>query len=248
MTFFLNVDNGGHYFWHIKSGTIQREMPLWPKELKTPLLPPTRWAIPNDTLLHLSFNGFHLLTVPYRVTAPAACSRLLSTPSTTTTQSRMAAASTEVATMAVHRSWTRPLHEVRPATTLIPIRRTKSGKIWNTSECGWFLTWSCLETSCQDHSHGNGRRSHVSSILLERRLPIVYCFHIESHSQGNVFRTNDMSSTIRAVFNLSLPFLADDAATRWNRRPTSPSDSPWDPWVGWRLPRRISRRSARQKL
>ncbi|CAO1424570.1 unnamed protein product [Diamesa serratosioi] len=35
-------DNGGFYYWHIKSGTIQREMPLWPKELKTPLMPPTR--------------------------------------------------------------------------------------------------------------------------------------------------------------------------------------------------------------
>jgi len=36
------IDNGGCYFWHIKSGTIQREMPVWPKELKTPLIPPTR--------------------------------------------------------------------------------------------------------------------------------------------------------------------------------------------------------------
>lgn len=40
-----NVDNGGYYFWHIKSGTIQREMPLWPKELKTPLMPPTRFEL-----------------------------------------------------------------------------------------------------------------------------------------------------------------------------------------------------------
>ncbi|GAB0096416.1 amyloid beta A4 precursor protein-binding family B member 2-like [Sergentomyia squamirostris] len=35
-------DNDGPYYWHIKSGTIQREPPLWPKdpprELKTPIL------------------------------------------------------------------------------------------------------------------------------------------------------------------------------------------------------------------
>lgn len=36
-------DNDGPYYWHIKSGTIQREPPLWPKnpqdvkELKTPV-------------------------------------------------------------------------------------------------------------------------------------------------------------------------------------------------------------------
>lgn len=41
--FFDMIDNGGCYFWHIKSGTIQREMPVWPKELKTPLIPPTRY-------------------------------------------------------------------------------------------------------------------------------------------------------------------------------------------------------------
>lgn len=35
-------DNDGPYYWHIKSGTIQREPPLWPKdmpkELKTPII------------------------------------------------------------------------------------------------------------------------------------------------------------------------------------------------------------------
>lgn len=35
------LDNNGPYYWHIKSGTIQREPPLWskeqPKELKTPV-------------------------------------------------------------------------------------------------------------------------------------------------------------------------------------------------------------------
>lgn len=35
------IDNNGPYYWHIKSGTIQREPPLWskdpPKELKTPV-------------------------------------------------------------------------------------------------------------------------------------------------------------------------------------------------------------------
>lgn len=38
------TDNEGPYYWHIKSGTIQREPPLWPKEqtkeLRTPVLPP----------------------------------------------------------------------------------------------------------------------------------------------------------------------------------------------------------------
>ncbi|XP_063708541.1 amyloid beta precursor protein binding family B member 1-like isoform X2 [Culicoides brevitarsis] len=37
-------DNEGPYYWHIKSGTIQREPPTWPKEqtkeLRTPVLPP----------------------------------------------------------------------------------------------------------------------------------------------------------------------------------------------------------------
>ncbi|XP_058054788.1 protein Fe65 homolog [Anopheles bellator] len=37
-------DNSGPYYWHIKSGTIQREPPVWPKdasyrELKTPSIP-----------------------------------------------------------------------------------------------------------------------------------------------------------------------------------------------------------------
>lgn len=50
----FNLDNGGYYFWHIKSGTIQREMPLWPKELKTPVIPPTRWvAVFNEFFLQL---------------------------------------------------------------------------------------------------------------------------------------------------------------------------------------------------
>lgn len=40
-------DNGGPYYWHIKSGTIQREPPVWPKEppkepIKTPVLPTPR--------------------------------------------------------------------------------------------------------------------------------------------------------------------------------------------------------------
>lgn len=29
------LDNGGPYYWHIKSGTIQREPPVWPKEPPT---------------------------------------------------------------------------------------------------------------------------------------------------------------------------------------------------------------------
>uniref|UniRef100_A0A336L526 CSON003423 protein n=1 Tax=Culicoides sonorensis TaxID=179676 RepID=A0A336L526_CULSO len=37
-------DNEGPYYWHIKSGTIQREPPTWPKEqtkeMRTPILPP----------------------------------------------------------------------------------------------------------------------------------------------------------------------------------------------------------------
>lgn len=54
MKFFLIFpfvsDNGGFYYWHIKSGTIQREMPIWPKELKTPVLPTSpQLMIPNDS-------------------------------------------------------------------------------------------------------------------------------------------------------------------------------------------------------
>uniref|UniRef100_A0A182QHL1 WW domain-containing protein n=1 Tax=Anopheles farauti TaxID=69004 RepID=A0A182QHL1_9DIPT len=46
-------DNGGPYYWHIKSGTIQREPPLWPKdassrELKTPSIPIPR-SIQNSS-------------------------------------------------------------------------------------------------------------------------------------------------------------------------------------------------------
>lgn len=43
----LTTDNGGPYYWHIKSGTIQREPPVWPKEppkeLKTPIAPTPRY-------------------------------------------------------------------------------------------------------------------------------------------------------------------------------------------------------------
>lgn len=39
--FFRHSDNDGPYYWHIKSGTIQREPPIWPKdrpkEIKTPI-------------------------------------------------------------------------------------------------------------------------------------------------------------------------------------------------------------------
>ncbi|XP_040162810.1 protein Fe65 homolog isoform X3 [Anopheles arabiensis] len=46
-------DNGGAYYWHIKSGTIQREPPVWPKdassrELKTPSIPIPR-SIQNSS-------------------------------------------------------------------------------------------------------------------------------------------------------------------------------------------------------
>ncbi|KAG5672777.1 hypothetical protein PVAND_002871 [Polypedilum vanderplanki] len=53
-------DNGGCYFWHIKSGTIQREMPLWPKELKTPLIPPTS-PIPgtDGNSFSVAFNSLY---------------------------------------------------------------------------------------------------------------------------------------------------------------------------------------------
>lgn len=37
----MRSDNNGPYYWHIKSGTIQREPPIWskeqPLELKTPI-------------------------------------------------------------------------------------------------------------------------------------------------------------------------------------------------------------------
>ncbi|XP_070494127.1 protein Fe65 homolog isoform X3 [Chironomus tepperi] len=54
-------DNGGCYFWHIKSGTIQREMPVWPKELKTPLIPPTS-PIPStdgNNPFSVAFNSLY---------------------------------------------------------------------------------------------------------------------------------------------------------------------------------------------
>lgn len=47
-------DNDGPYYWHIKSGTIQREPPLWtkdaPHELKTPIIPSNS----HQFLSHLS--------------------------------------------------------------------------------------------------------------------------------------------------------------------------------------------------
>lgn len=89
-----NLDNGGHYFWHIKSGTIQREMPLWPKELKTPVIPPTRLAFLKKNLSQLRINNFlcfSLVQFPV-VMEPTACSLSHSTPFTTIIQSPMAAA------------------------------------------------------------------------------------------------------------------------------------------------------------
>ncbi|XP_035794828.1 protein Fe65 homolog isoform X2 [Anopheles albimanus] len=46
-------DNGGPYYWHIRTGTIQREPPIWPKdgtnrELKTPCMPIPR-SIQNSS-------------------------------------------------------------------------------------------------------------------------------------------------------------------------------------------------------
>ncbi|XP_049540194.1 protein Fe65 homolog isoform X2 [Anopheles darlingi] len=46
-------DNGGPYYWHIRTGTIQREPPVWPKdgtnrELKTPCMPIPR-SIQNSS-------------------------------------------------------------------------------------------------------------------------------------------------------------------------------------------------------
>ncbi|XP_058461363.1 protein Fe65 homolog isoform X2 [Malaya genurostris] len=38
-------DNGGPYYWHIKSGTIQREPPIWPKESSKDFSKPT--AVPT---------------------------------------------------------------------------------------------------------------------------------------------------------------------------------------------------------
>lgn len=89
-----NLDNGGYYFWHIKSGTIQREMPLWPKELKTPVIPPTRWGknsfIPLNGSLTFT-QPISWLTVQFPVAMePTVCSQLLSTPSTTITPSQTA--------------------------------------------------------------------------------------------------------------------------------------------------------------
>lgn len=56
-----------------------------------------------------------------------------------------------------------------------------------------------LETAYQDHSHGNGRCSLVSSILYEKRIPIVYCNQIESNSQGNSLRDEQMTCHLQSL-------------------------------------------------
>uniref|UniRef100_T1GDP0 WW domain-containing protein n=1 Tax=Megaselia scalaris TaxID=36166 RepID=T1GDP0_MEGSC len=55
-------DNDGPYYWHIKSGTIQREPPIWPKqpvkELKTPVNGPIiPFVIPTRQSTHQPFFG-----------------------------------------------------------------------------------------------------------------------------------------------------------------------------------------------
>lgn len=63
------TDNDGPYYWHIKSGTIQREPPLWPKneaanDLKTPM-------------------GFVNPTSPFSAQNTAASAKITSTASST---------------------------------------------------------------------------------------------------------------------------------------------------------------------
>lgn len=47
-------DNDGPYYWHIKSGTIQREPPAWPKELPKELKTPVLSTNPQQFLSSLS--------------------------------------------------------------------------------------------------------------------------------------------------------------------------------------------------
>lgn len=44
-------DNDGPYYWHIKSGTIQREPPLWPKELGQEACTPSATMHPSPSLI-----------------------------------------------------------------------------------------------------------------------------------------------------------------------------------------------------
>lgn len=54
-------DNNGPYYWHIKSGTIQREPPLWskeqPKELKTPVASQHFLSTAKSPMNNSSFNA-----------------------------------------------------------------------------------------------------------------------------------------------------------------------------------------------
>lgn len=62
---YTHTDNDGPYYWHIKSGTIQREPPLWPKneskakELKTPVsfVSPTSPFLAQSTITTSSRNA-----------------------------------------------------------------------------------------------------------------------------------------------------------------------------------------------
>lgn len=47
-------DNDGSYYWHIKSGTIQREPPLWPKETQnSDVKTPSSALNQSPSLLHM---------------------------------------------------------------------------------------------------------------------------------------------------------------------------------------------------
>lgn len=46
-------DNDGPYYWHIKSGTIQREPPVWPKEQITELKTPSSGINQSPSLVHM---------------------------------------------------------------------------------------------------------------------------------------------------------------------------------------------------
>lgn len=67
LVFFLSIikDNDGAYYWHIKSGTIQREPPIWPKdkpvELKTPVSStnPQQFLTTSKSQHNTSFNHFY---------------------------------------------------------------------------------------------------------------------------------------------------------------------------------------------
>lgn len=49
--FYFNLDNDGPYYWHIKSGTIQREVPAMPNNEKTEKTDKSNFSKETDNLI-----------------------------------------------------------------------------------------------------------------------------------------------------------------------------------------------------